>query len=102
MSDVDNICNHPSYTNNTITGVEICTICLKSKDSIFFERIEAVEGAISELNDVLLTFSREMKIARLKFEAFVDMVLAYSKGAAEDVEAFKHLGEETTDDNQED
>jgi hypothetical protein len=97
----ENSCKHPSFGTSAF-GVELCIICGKTKETILHERIESIEGAISELNDALLHFSREVQVLNLRFGAFVDMVLAYSKGAAEDVEAFKHLGEGNADDTEQD
>ena len=77
-----------------------CEVCEKSKETLVDERIESIEGAIFELNESLVHFSRQVQILNLRFQAFVDMVTAYSKGAAEDMVAFNQLDRKSSGNNE--
>lgn len=87
---------HKHEMNRTVSlpdgrFVITCSICEKTKETLVDERIESIEGAIFELNEVMMNFSRQMQILNLRFQAFADMVTAYAKGAAEDMDAFNQL-----------
>jgi hypothetical protein len=76
-----------------IDGGYFCRICHKTREQLLNERIEVLEQQAQELTTCI-------KLIDTRFEAFVNLVLAYSNGASQDLTTFKQALEGVNNDEE--
>jgi hypothetical protein len=72
-----------------MTGSDFCRICHKTKEQLVNERLEKAEESIEQLTINIQHLAYEMDKVREAFVAFVDLLIAYTKGADQDLTTFK-------------
>jgi hypothetical protein len=83
-----------------MTGSDFCRICYKTKDQLAIDKIEQIEEQIEQLTINIQHLAYEFEKSRQAFSAFVDLVIAYAKGSAEDLTTFKEATKGVNDEDQ--